>query len=471
MPLVLNSPTCSGCGSERGGCTCHNRAPNAGQLQTFLAYNQRWDAAARDRLHDEAPEDFAGPNKSFPIRDQEDVDHAARLIGHADDPGAVKARIIAIAKRKGLSLPDAWNETETSGTENRAMFTTNEAERTNADTYSGDYDLDGARVASKKAALFTIKGLPAEDDDARTDLHDQLARHTLKALKRVQRSDMAGAAASHTRAADILDKFSLQSLENGGNGKFEDRAGNMHREAARVCGMVNNARHDGPIPCVNQTAYFAQAAAPGLLGELHKLGVANEQPDSSWADAAPGPGVRDALDEEDRMYDMDDYGKPVRTLDPISALKEWLGMSFSEQENARKMGVESMTQGEHQYSFDYSGPAPARNVRQERPRYSGFEGLANMNTGPTMNDAREPIPTPNFTEMLVQNASAGLLRALGKGAGLVANVPPPAESPTANYNAPLTVNGSFAPDSPIPTQTINWQAAASPGLMRALGKL
>lgn len=53
-------------------------------------------------------EDFAGPDRSFPITDQEDVDSAAHLIGKAADPEAVKAAILAICKRKGLKPPDAW---------------------------------------------------------------------------------------------------------------------------------------------------------------------------------------------------------------------------------------------------------------------------------------------------------------------------------------------------------------------------
>ena len=52
--------------------------------------------------------DFAGPNQSFPIKTQADVDAAAHLIGKADDPAKVKANVIKIAKRKGLKLPDAW---------------------------------------------------------------------------------------------------------------------------------------------------------------------------------------------------------------------------------------------------------------------------------------------------------------------------------------------------------------------------
>ncbi|SRR5579871_2055748 len=56
------------------------------------------------------PDDFAGPHRSFPIMSQADVDNAARLIGHADDPEAVKRKIIAIAKRKGFKIPDAWQK-------------------------------------------------------------------------------------------------------------------------------------------------------------------------------------------------------------------------------------------------------------------------------------------------------------------------------------------------------------------------
>ena len=55
-------------------------------------------------------EDFAGPDKSYPIVNQASVDDAVNLIGKADNPDAIKAKIIAIAKRKGLDIPDAWQE-------------------------------------------------------------------------------------------------------------------------------------------------------------------------------------------------------------------------------------------------------------------------------------------------------------------------------------------------------------------------
>lgn len=62
--------------------------------------------AERDKL---PLEDFGDPKRRlYPIKDQDDVDSAASLIGKAQNPDAVKARIISIAKRKGLSIPDAW---------------------------------------------------------------------------------------------------------------------------------------------------------------------------------------------------------------------------------------------------------------------------------------------------------------------------------------------------------------------------
>lgn len=70
-----------------------------------LVGNARWPQSKRDKL---PTKDFAGPNQSFPIRSQKDVDSAAKLAGHADDPAAVRAKIISIAKRKGLALPEAW---------------------------------------------------------------------------------------------------------------------------------------------------------------------------------------------------------------------------------------------------------------------------------------------------------------------------------------------------------------------------
>lgn len=68
------------------------------------------DAAARKEIPDE---DFAGPGRSFPIKDQDHLEAAARMLGRIKDPAkrkAIKARAAAIAKRKGLKLPETWTK-------------------------------------------------------------------------------------------------------------------------------------------------------------------------------------------------------------------------------------------------------------------------------------------------------------------------------------------------------------------------
>ncbi len=59
----------------------------------------------RDKMPDS---DFAGPDRSFPIKTAGDVSDALMSLGRAKgDRNAIRRRIIAIAKRKGFSLPDS----------------------------------------------------------------------------------------------------------------------------------------------------------------------------------------------------------------------------------------------------------------------------------------------------------------------------------------------------------------------------
>ncbi len=64
--------------------------------------------------------DFCGPHRTYPVKTQEDVTNAARLIGHADSPESVKKCVIGKAKTHGWSIPDAWQE-EGKKAEERAM--------------------------------------------------------------------------------------------------------------------------------------------------------------------------------------------------------------------------------------------------------------------------------------------------------------------------------------------------------------
>lgn len=94
---------------------------------------------ARDKMPDS---DFAGPHQSFPIRTQQDVYNAARLIGHADDPATVKAAIIRIAKRKGFKIPDSWQ----------------------SDGKEGDSPKESATQFKPNTKIATIKTCWLEDD-------------------------------------------------------------------------------------------------------------------------------------------------------------------------------------------------------------------------------------------------------------------------------------------------------------------
>jgi hypothetical protein len=60
--------------------------------------------------------DFAGEGTSFPIPDQEHLDAAVKLLGHEspEEQTKIKARIKEIAKRKGLSLPQSWQDEDKS---------------------------------------------------------------------------------------------------------------------------------------------------------------------------------------------------------------------------------------------------------------------------------------------------------------------------------------------------------------------
>ena len=81
--------------------------------------------------------DFAGPDRSFPVTSQAQLDAAAHLIGHAADPAAVKAKAIAIAKRKGFTLPDAWQEKDDNKERSMGATHTHEA-LTRADSAKHD---------------------------------------------------------------------------------------------------------------------------------------------------------------------------------------------------------------------------------------------------------------------------------------------------------------------------------------------
>lgn len=114
--LQTNSNTIGVVANKKRTGTVKNPTSNAKSLWRKLGEvlgltnNRDWPQSKRDKTPDS---DFAGPNQSFPITSQADVEAAAHLVGKAANPEAVKARIKAIAKRKGLKLPAAWENEPT----------------------------------------------------------------------------------------------------------------------------------------------------------------------------------------------------------------------------------------------------------------------------------------------------------------------------------------------------------------------
>jgi hypothetical protein len=51
-------------------------------------YEAKWTQALKDE-HGKNGGYFAGPNKTFPLKDASDVEDAWNLAGHADDPDQV----------------------------------------------------------------------------------------------------------------------------------------------------------------------------------------------------------------------------------------------------------------------------------------------------------------------------------------------------------------------------------------------
>lgn len=93
----------------------------AGELCRALGIDRSLTKAQRDAIDDN---DFAWPEEQkYPINSQAHLDAAAKLIGRApaDKQAAIKARAIKIAKRKGFTLPESWQEDDKDDAQERSM--------------------------------------------------------------------------------------------------------------------------------------------------------------------------------------------------------------------------------------------------------------------------------------------------------------------------------------------------------------
>lgn len=104
---------CENCGSSELITATH--ADPASDDAIIAAYDKNWPAEARHALKKEhGGKYFGDPDKeAFPIspsNGQEDLNNAARLVGHADNPSAVKSRLKGIGGSLGLMIPKSWRD-------------------------------------------------------------------------------------------------------------------------------------------------------------------------------------------------------------------------------------------------------------------------------------------------------------------------------------------------------------------------
>lgn len=105
-----------------------------------------WTAEKRKNAD---PDVFCGPNESYPLEDQADLDAIARLYGKAADPEAVKRLAIARAKKLGLRLPPSWQESDTA-----------EHSRSPATFALGDVGTEAGDTVRRTGLLFTAGAYP-----------------------------------------------------------------------------------------------------------------------------------------------------------------------------------------------------------------------------------------------------------------------------------------------------------------------
>lgn len=225
------------------------------ELNAFLLYNARWDQGARDKLKKEAPEDFAGPHESFPIKSQEDVDHAAHLIGHADDPEAVKSKIKSIAKRKGYSVPDSWKGKEEA--------TENTITPRNGDPIVTDQQLrelaNNCTCQNTKAQIL------------RLIKPESTSTPTANSLKSPENMDDGELKDHHKRVvAEVAKRHADMDsdAEGGAEGSYEDDDGDEDEDEGEPAANAPGSMHafDGP----KGSGKSIQAGGTGTKGEYPK---------------------------------------------------------------------------------------------------------------------------------------------------------------------------------------------------------
>lgn len=200
----------------------------------------------RDKL---PAEDFAGPDRSFPIVTAGDVSDAASSLGRAKgDTASIKANIIRIAKAKGFesSLPEAWKE---------------DSARTAVRAAAGDVAC-AAGIQAQLAAL-----MDCEDDEP-----DQLAelRAAFEAVGRFITAEVAEIGTPEDEAEEMgpmAQMAYMSAVRAGRRNATTDQAGidSIHDTAVALGATAHLGAAEGPddnTPEAEPTGDAARTSEP-----------------------------------------------------------------------------------------------------------------------------------------------------------------------------------------------------------------
>jgi hypothetical protein len=115
---MTGTPSKIGVGDDKGGGgDIHKGVKPNSKLITIgqFFYDKKGNWFGKRDFSDKKRKELADsgaamPDGSFPIENQEDVNNAAHLVGHAHNPTKAKAHIKARAKAVGAKLPDSWKD-------------------------------------------------------------------------------------------------------------------------------------------------------------------------------------------------------------------------------------------------------------------------------------------------------------------------------------------------------------------------
>ena len=177
--------------------------------------------------------DFAGPNRTYPIVKPGDVSDAASLIGKADNADEVKARIIAIAQRKGpefvAELPKKWrnemgkSQKKAPGSKKPFPGAAPPFKSDDAKDAETDEEKTARKLAKKEA-----KAAKASDTD---DVVTEDLKDTAAALAKTEADQAKDADADDDKSDDKDDKAKAAKSKKK---KLSKAAARMAKEAAKA---------------------------------------------------------------------------------------------------------------------------------------------------------------------------------------------------------------------------------------------